>query len=399
MADRNRNGIEDSRENRTLSGYLTGVNAPSNVTPYAAKDQDPALRTNGKPFSLFGNMFPTDRTPVGARGRFQMQSTVPTMGSDKWLAGLARRGGKGGRENPQSTETSFADTLAQAIELMKSLGGGGGGIGRVSYDPQRATARANAAEADKHLAAMYGGLVSSIEGDAAGIGASYDQASAAQKQVTQETSDTIRQGYQSGNDMLTQQAQALGIVEAVANQINSGQTAAGDLQQALASVAQAGETAQTQTGQNRQAALQYNTVVGDAAEQEGAAQRAARQSELQKVLAQIDMAEQEQNSQIDMANASRAGDMNSSAMNLAQWLYGNQTDERRYQDSLQAQAQELANERYIAGLDQSSMGVDRVSAESIALLQELLGYSDPREFQSWIQDNPSGYASLAKLLS
>jgi hypothetical protein len=399
VADRNRNGIDDSRERGSLSGYLTGINPPSNSTPYAAKDQDPAKRTNGKPFSLFGGMFPTNSAPVGGGAKFQMRSTVPPMGSDDWLAGLARRGGGRQQAPEESRQASFADTLAQAIEMMKSLGGGGGGVGRISYDPQRATARANASEADKHLAAMYAGLVSSIEGDAPGIQASYDEALASHKEVADETSETIKQGYQSGSDMLTQQAQALGIQQAVANQINSGQTAAGDLQQALASVAQASETAQTQTGQNRQAALQYNTVVGDAAEQEGAAQRAARQAELQRVLSQIDQAEMEQNTQIDMANASRNDSINSSAMNLAQWLYGNDVDERRYQDSLQAQATEMANERYIAGLDQEQMGIDRVSAESIALLQELLGYSDPREFQRWVQDNPSGYASLAKLLS
>jgi hypothetical protein len=310
------------------------------------------------------------------------------MGSDAWIKALAMKAGRnrpGEEEGP--VDESFADMLARAMSMF---GGEGGGV---SYDPQRQTARDNAATADANLAAMYAGLSDSIANDAGGIGTAYDQTGQRQQAITDQTGQSLQQGYQSGTDMLTQQAQALGIQEAVANQIQSGSTPAGDLAQRLADNAAAGQTAQTQNTTNRGAALQYNDVVKNAAQQEGAQQRAQRQADLQSILANIDVAEQEAN------QSSRSNSMNN-AVSLAQWLYGNQTDERRYQDNLQSDAARLANERYIADLEnQPQVGVDRVSAESVALLQELLGYSDPKQFQSWVQENPSGYASLAKLLS
>lgn len=295
-----------------------------------------------------------------------------------------------GRKKPSAlpagpSEKDFASTLADAIAMLREQGGGGG----VSYDPYRQSARQNQAEADTNLNAMYTGLANSIAADAPGIQKSYGDTVAAQQGITEKAGQGIQQGYQSANDMLTQQAQALGIQEGVANQINSGQTSAGDAARALADNAGAGATAQTQLNTNRQSALDYNTSVKQAAEQEGAAQRAARMADLQSVLAQLDVGEQE-------ANRSAQGSNTSNALSLAQWLYGNQTDERRYQDSLSQNAAELAIK---AAGNQKEVRTPVFNPEADSYLMKVLGYSDPKEYQRWITENPSGYATMLKLFS
>lgn len=356
---------------------------------YADRQKDTNPRSNESVGDYWlRSMFPTNGariTPVS--GQMPQAPAGPEFLSPEWRAQHFGARGDRGPVGPQSADMSFADTLAQAIEMMRNGGGGG-----VNYDPQRQTARDNAATADSNLAAMYAGLVNSIAADAQGIGTAYDTTGQRQQAITDETGQAIQQGYQAGTDMLTQQAQALGIEQAVANQIQNGSAPAGDLVQRLADNAAAGQTAQTQNATNRQAAVQYNDVVKNAAQQEGAQQRAQRQADLQSILADIDIAEQD-------ANRSAQANQYSNAVSLAQWLYGNQTDERRYQDALSKDAASLANERYIAELEnQPQQAMQRVSAESEAFIQNLLGFEDPKQYQMWKQENPSGWAAFAKMI-
>jgi hypothetical protein len=332
------------------------------------------------PLDFFRNLgiaFPTNRAGVKRSSNVPNSPGIPVQSGEwppKWTQ-IPKKDDVG------TGESTFADTLAQAIALMREQGGGG-----VDYDPYRASARANQAEADTALNSMYTGLAQSIAGDEAGIRQSYGDTIAAQQGLTNQAAQGINEGYRSANDMLSQQAQALGIQEGVQNQINSGQSSAGDLAQHLANNAGAGETAQTQLNRNRQSAVDYNTSVRQAAEQEGAAQRAQRVAELQSVLGQLDMREQE-------ANAQAESGLQSGALSLAQWLYGQNTDERRYQDSLAQSAAEMAMEQMA---NQEGASVPGVNPQSVALIQELLGYSDPLQFQKWGQENPSGLATLLK---
>lgn len=377
MADKNRNGIEDSKEKpRSLADVISGKgadwslkstpsveNSPNNPSPvvrtYGKYDPSAANRGIDKAFPTDARALKADGTPVGRLG-----VAMP----------------KGTEEAPAAAERTFASTLAEAMKLLSSLGGAGG----VDYDPYRQSARTNAAEADANVGAIYRALATSIGNDAPGIGQQYDTAKQTQQAASDQASQAIQQGYQSGRDMLSQQAAALGIQEAVGNQIEAGQTGAGDMSQRLADSAAQNQTAQTQLNTNRQSALDYNTAVKQAAQQEGAAQRAQRQAELRSVLAQIDVAEQD-------ANRSTQGRQGESALSLAQWLWGQDTDEARYQDSLQQSAIEAAMSQ--------GAGTPGVNAESVALLQELLGYTDPAQTQQWIQKNPAGATSLFKLFA
>jgi hypothetical protein len=327
--------------------------------------------------TLMESAWPTDRRPVSAaRGRGN---------SGPGKAGiLGRLQSQYGQGIEEPTEMSFSDILARAMEMF---GGGGGGPSSVSYDPQREAARTNAAESDAKIAGIYNALSQSIVGDAAGIGSSYDQAKAVQQAAADQAQQNVQAGYQSANDMLSQQAAALGIQEAVANQINSGQANGGDMTQRLSDLAAQNAQAQSQLGTNRQSALDYNTAVDQAARQESASRRAALAGELRNILGQIDSAENEANASLANQYGSQQGQAQDSALSLAQWMYENQTDERRYQDDQSRRATELAL-KYPG--QQGSQ--PPVNPESLRRLQELIGYSeDPGAFQAWLRDN-MGYA-------
>lgn len=331
--------------------------------------------------TVLANMFPTNSSPV-------RKATSRSPERDR-INRIFRDDSGQPPVDPGAQRRDFASTLAEAIQLLQGLGGGGS----ISYDPQRNALRQNAAEADAHLAAMYGGLANSIAADAAGIGTAYDEAIKRQGDITNQTGQSIQQGYQSGTDMLTQQAQALGIQEAIANQIKSGQTAAGDLQQNLAANAAAGQTAQTLLNTNRASALDYNTAVKQAAQQEGAAQRAARQAALQRLLADIDIAEQQ-------ANVSAQGDLGGSALSLAQWLYGQGTDEARHQDEIAMQAQKIANDYDLGllrwGQPQQGMNFD----EATMFLANLIGQGQGAAgLQTWAKENPDNLGYVLNFLA
>lgn len=335
--------------------------------------------------SWFG--FPTDQSKVGVprTSSVDPQGLGRPPGSLADLMRAANAGASGqGAGNPvdgQESDTGLAATLAEALAMLKSLPGAGGSV---NYDPYRQSARQNYNEADANIGAIYRALASSIGADAAGIGSSYSGAIENQQGITEEAAQNIQQGYQSGNDMLRQQAAALGIEEAVANQINSGQTSHGDMTRALADNAGSGQTAQTQLNTNKQSALDYNTATKQAAEQEGAAQRAQRSAELASVLANLDVAEQE-------ANRSAQQSQSDSALGLVKWLYETRQGESRYNDQVAQQALELALEQSSSPQSQES----RINgSEATAYLMELLGYTDPKQYQEWLRENPTGPKNL-----
>lgn len=397
MADKNRNGIDDSKEKpkkRSLPGYVTG-NAPSdNSIPYEARRQDARLTGNR---GLSGGAsinaaFPTNRAPLGGSKQFPNSPALPgamPMQSDAFLANLMR--GRGRRQQEQGpTEMSFSDMLAQAMQLFGGSGEGGG-PSSVNYDPQRNSARANASEADQKIAGIYAALTNSIAGDAGGIGASYDQAKATQQAAADQAQQNVKAGYQSANDMLTQQAQALGIQEAVANQINSGQANGGDMTQRLSDLGAQNAQAQSQLGTNRQSALDYNTAVAQAARQESASRRAALASELRNILGQIDSAEQETNASLANQYSSSAGQGMDSALSLAKWMYENQTDERRHQDESRRLATEMTLK--YPGTQQNNAGLMSPD-ESWSLIQRLVGAQDPQGLQQYTAKSPENLSAV-----
>lgn len=339
--------------------------------------------------------FPTNSAPKNIESQVQRGAAALLGNSHANLGpsyGIDNSRGRTGSEAPVDDQ-SFASTLAEAIAMLREQGFGGGGPSLIDYDPLRGNARSQFSEGDANLNAIYSALASSIGADAAGVGQSYDQAVANQGKISGEEAQAIQQAYQSGDDMMSQQAKALGIEEAVANQINSG-IGAGEMQDALTDNAAAQQTAQTQLNTNRGSALDYNTSVKQAAQQEGAQQRAALQAQLNSVLAQLDMQEQEANA---AARSSYDNGLQSAGLSLAQWMHENNRSDSRYQDELAMSAQQMANERYLAELEAGGQTArPSFNQAGVQYLMELLGYSDPSQFQRWVQENPAGASGLLK---
>lgn len=187
------------------------------------------------------------------------------------------------RAKPQAQDRApltFADYLQMANEM--GLGGSG-----TDYAALMNQLRANAANADAKLAAMYGQLQNSIDADAAGIAQNFDTNGQNLNQNAASALDTINNAYQAARDAQTQQFQQLGIQDAAGVLAAQGGAAAGDQANAVGNVAQNSGANAQQNAQNRTAALNYNTGISNAAGLEGAVQRAAVQQELANRLAEL----------------------------------------------------------------------------------------------------------------
>lgn len=273
---------------------------------------------------------------------------------------------------------SLADYLAAAAEMLGGAGGGGG----VSYDPQRATARGQAAENDARLEAMYRQLRGSIDADAPAIQQAYQQAidstastSAAAQQQTQAAADSAT----ARNDQVLAN---LGIQQASGNQIQEGRDLASQTARSIADQATRGQAAGTRLAEGQAASLSHNTNVGNAAGLEGNLQRAANQSRLQALLADIDMQEQQQ-------NASRQDNSFSQKMQLAGQLLDFDRYGQERQDQIDANLANMMNERDIAAMKaQSQPGLPDLGTYLSAIGKDA----------SWLREEPQDAARLLDVL-
>jgi hypothetical protein len=228
---------------------------------------------------------------------------------------------------------NFADVLAEMQALLQSQGAGGG----VSYDPLRAQARSQWQDADARTLAMYQQLQSSIGAEAGNLGKVYDEGVAATNAATEFANQQNAQSAQNIGSMVNQQAGALGIQEAVANDLNAGNLSGQDQMARTADTTARGQITSNQLGSNKVSALDFNSDLVGAAGLQGAMDRGARSNELQRLLAGYDVAEQEANAQSQSSYVQQAID-------LAKMAYGQENENWQFQNTMQQNAQGEANE-------------------------------------------------------
>lgn len=209
------------------------------------------------------------------------------------------------------------DFLQQAQGLIG--GGEGGGVERVSYDPLRQAARGRFTEGDAKLEAMYRQLQNSIGAQSGTIASNYDSGAQALNQNAAQGQNTIGDAYQAARDAQTRQLQQLGIGDAAAVIASNGTDAGDEQAAALAGVEQ---NRAANVGANeaaKQAGLTQNASHVSAAGLAGAEQRGRLQSELSQLLGEYDVAEQQQNAQLQQASRARSQDP-TQALSIAQML-------------------------------------------------------------------------------
>lgn len=342
MADKNKNGIDDSKE-KAFSTFLPGaLTAPAN-SDSGTVTRPPVGTSYSDPTGSFRQPFKP--IPIGGlpAGRYIMQNpqeqeTKVEPLSDAWRAKTFPAKAQPAPEAPKS----LSDYLQQAIALLGGSAGGG-----VNYDPQRATARQNASEADARLEAMYRQLRGSIDADAPVLQKAYQTAidSTAQNAATaQAQTQAASDNAQARNDQVLAN---LGIQQAAGNQIQEGRDLGTQTAGNIAAQASKGQAAGDRLVSNQATALQHNTNIGNAAGLEGNLQRAANQAKLNALLAEIDQKEQQD-------NAAAASSGFSKQLSLANSLLDFDRYNQEQQNSLQQSAAKLANDRYVADLQAQS---------------------------------------------
>jgi hypothetical protein len=320
--------------NKRRDSYGTGAGDQIfGVTPGYYDDQNKQNRQNiPMLYGMFGdpNNAPkggstTSKPKVSGFGHGAMNKVL--NGSNVSQAGP---GSGGGIEGPQS----FADALRMVQELMSGQGMGG----NVSYDPLRAQARQQWSEADARTLAMYNQLQDSIRSQAAPLGAVYDDAINNTNATTEFTNQQNQESAQAVNSMVSQQAGALGIQEAVANDINAGNLSGQDQVARAADTAARGQISANMLNSGKAGALDFNSdLVGSAALAGGEA-RLQRSNELSRLLAQYDVEEQQ-------ANAQSQGDFQKQSMDLASMLFGQSRDDYEFDVTQQRLGLQEANEQ------------------------------------------------------
>lgn len=263
-------------------------------------------------------------------------SSLPGKGSN-WDGGDDMgwgAGDPGGGEGQSEFDLmSFADALAQAQGLLSGMGVGSS----VSYDPLRNQARSQWADADARTLAMAQELQKTIGAQGAALGQTYDTSLADTNKATQFANNQNLQSAEGMKSMLSQQAQALGIEEAVANSVNGGNYAARDTTDRAADTAARGQITSNQLIGNKASALDFNSDLVGAAGLSGQQARLARQNELSRLLAGYDVQEQE-------ANAASQNDFLSQALGLAGQLQGTNRDDYKQWNDNQRFAMSEAND-------------------------------------------------------
>lgn len=153
-----------------------------------------------------------------------------------------------------------------------SGGGGGGGGGFVAPPAyiDSAPLRARYSDSDARLGSLYNAASQSIAGSAGTIGQNFDTAIGGVNQAGEAATNQINQAYKGAQDSQSQQLAALGIGDALANIVNSGNTMQADQAGAISRVAETQSANAGDLSGNRGSALRYNTTMADATKQSGA---------------------------------------------------------------------------------------------------------------------------------
>lgn len=358
MADKNRNGIPDDEENLRGGRSRSGTFSPSSklkpgVSPagYAASDKSSAYQPSTRYGGVGGEIANFSNDVTRNLGNFlSTLGGVSTQGGGfgDSLVGShpmspenrpkrnaikdrkIQKGYQGGLQ-PEDSQKTLADYLAMAAEL---IGGGGG----VNYDPQRNAARSQAAEGDARLEAMYRQLRGSIDADAPVLNQAYEGAIDSSAQTSQNAQAQAQAATDSANARNNEVLANLGIEQAAGNIVQNGTDLNTQTAQNIGDMAARGQAVGDRLASNQSTAIQHNTNIGNAAGLEGNLQRAANQSSLQSLLAEIDMQEQQE-------NAAYGQNQFSQQLGMAQELLGFDRYNQEREDNLQMSAAEMMAEQ------------------------------------------------------
>jgi hypothetical protein len=292
----------------------------------------------GKFWETGGGLWGKQNNSVVGPGPTDHEREVNSPGGygQKWTRGFNPAGNFSALDTGSGLEQprNFADILAEVQSMLQAQGAGGG----VSYDPLREQARSQWQDADARTLAMYQQLQNSIGAEAGNLGKVYDEGVAATNAATEFANQQNAQSAQNIGSMVNQQAGALGIQEAVANDLNAGNLSGQDQMARTADTTARGQLTSNQLGSNKVSALDFNSDLVGAAGLQGAMDRGARSNELQRLLAGYDVAEQE-------ANAQAQGSYASDSMDLAKFLYGQENENWQFGNNMQRYATGEANDR------------------------------------------------------
>lgn len=375
MADKNKNGIPDDRENGGRARRANGGRTfgPGSVQkPSLGNSSDPLTLLHNSAYGnkgysgkgevyepttkysgLFGNIanFANDTTrnisnwwgsdvlgeksPLGGGRGDAMVGSNPAAR----VGAPGRRLGGGFQKNNayqgglqgDGDQMTLADYLAMAAEMV----GGGGGV---NYDPQRNQLRQNASENDARLESMYRQLRGSIDADAPALKQAYQGAIDSTAANSQGAQAQAQAATDSANSRNSEILANLGIEEAMGNIVQNGTDLSSQTARNVGDMATRGQAAGDRLVSNQATALSHNTNIGNAAGLEGNLQRAANQSRLQALLSEIDMQEQQENAAAQQNGFSQQ-------LGLAQELLGFDRYNQERQDNLQMSAAEMASQQ------------------------------------------------------
>lgn len=345
-----------------------GINGVGSAANYLASRPD-APQGGGLGDRLFSFLPPVPR-PYISGPAFGSKSMGSTSARRFQHPGFQRDGGEAEQQK------SLADYLAQAAAMLSGQGGGG-----VNYDPQRNAARSLAADSDARLEAMYRQLRGSIDADAPVIQQAYQNAIDSTASIAQNAQQQTQAATDSANARNDQVLANLGIQQAAGNQIQEGRDLSSQTAEQIGDQASRGQAAGTLLASNQATALAHNTNIGNAAGLEGNLQRAANQSKLQALLAQIDMEEQQQ-------NASRQQDSFSRQLQLANSFLDFDRYNQEREDARGQSMAELMNDRDIAQMQAQSKQLPDLGTYLQAIGQD----------STWLRDNPQDAARLLDVL-
>lgn len=273
--------------------------------------------------------------------------------------------------------------------LAALLGGGGSfdpnsvQIDTSAFDQQEKTARANGADADAKLQAMYRQLAQSYIDDNAGTRAAYVQNANNLSSASDQAASEVKQTAKSSTSDLIGMLSKLGIQDAAKVAVNNGTTLAGDTNATLNGIAANKGAALTANSNNRAAAEEYNRNISSAAKLEGTTQRATNQQNLSKVLQSIAMqrtnAVNQARQSAAQAAASAQGDAFSNALQLAQAQekYRSDQADRELQAQTNKSKQDASDFSAAQGLNKQQTSKSSAIASAIAgFMRQGMSYED-----------------------
>lgn len=321
--------VDDSKKGRSSSGSFDKA--------ALAKKYGPRNLDFNDPFNVRKNGFAAIRGPGANLGKRISDSTVDESDRDKLndrsrrdsAAARLRRNGMRQQEAqaeqeamddaPVDPEMSFADYLRMARGMMSESSGSG-----TDYSALEGQLRDNAGQGDAKLEAMFRQLGTAIAADAPIIQKGYTDAGATLQKNADTAAASSNAGYDAARAGQSEQLKALGIEQAAGTIANKGTGAAQEQGRSNANIQETLAAAQALNTQKQTSSLDFNRGVGNAAQLEGATQRATLQQQLAQKLAELRVAQSEETSARSMQNDDRAW---SRASDLADW--DNKAAERR----------------------------------------------------------------------